>query len=625
MKPVLIDYETFYHKTDYSVRDLGNWRYCADPRFDAYLVSVYDGTEGWVGHPSNLNWDALQGCLLLAHNASFDSRVTTRLTELGKAPSWLANYNHINCTANMTSALLGHRSLDAAILAHSGEYLDKGIRDQMAGLTWDQMVEKGMAENVAKYAMRDSVKAFKLWNDLSPKWSSFEQRISQLTLKQCARGVAIDVPLLDSYMVRLREALFFMEKNLPWVAEEGAKPTSPKAIASQCRKVGIPAPPVKTHDEEGFDKWLLTYGPQFKWVAQIGEFRKLHKLMGTLETIKERLRPDGTIDFSLLYFGAHTGRFSGGGAGLNLQNLRKTPLYLMGREIVFPPAELLDTKRKKELAEWLAVNTDLALDVRRLLIARPGKQFIIPDLSQIEPRCLNWLAGNHDLLRAIEAGYSYYEAYAKLCEAWRGEPNTIKGELGDAGYTLLKNKALGLGYQMGPDRFCEYAGVEPEEAQEAVANFRAANPLVVELWNTLEVAFKRSHGKDFEMDLPSGRTLTYRDVRRVPRMKKNKETGKPETKLVFTADVGGKRVELYGGKLTENITQAMARDVFCEHLLTLEQTVGDVIFHVHDEAIVECDLDVKVKDVEDVMRQTPGWCPGLPLASEAKISQCYKK
>lgn len=625
MKPVLIDYETFYHKTDYSVRDLGNWRYCADPRFDAYLVSVYDGTEGWVGHPSNLNWDALQGCLLLAHNASFDSRVTTRLTELGKAPSWLANYNHINCTANMTSALLGHRSLDAAILAHSGEYLDKGIRDQMAGLTWDQMVEKGMAENVAKYAMRDSVKAFKLWNDLSPKWSSFEQRISQLTLKQCARGVAIDVPLLDSYMVRLREALFFMEKNLPWVAEEGAKPTSPKAIASQCRKVGIPAPPVKTHDEEGFDKWLLTYGPQFKWVNQIGEFRKLHKLMGTLETMKERIRPDNTIDFSLLYFGAHTGRFSGGGSGLNLQNLRKTPLYLMGREIVFPPVELLQAKYRNELEAWLKENTDMALDVRKLLIARPNKKFIIPDLAQIEPRCLNWLAGNQTLLEAIASGFSYYEAYARLCKGWKGEAGTIKKVLNDAEYTLLKNEALGLGYQMGPDRYTEYAGVTKDEAESAVANFRASNPDVVNLWGTFDRNFRMSHGKDFCIDLPSGRTLTYHNVKRVLRTKKNKETGKPETKLVFTADVGGRRVELYGGKLTENATQAMARDVFCEHLLKLEETVGDVVFHVHDEAIVECDLDVKKEDVEDVMRQTPEWAPGLPLASEAKVSLCYKK
>src|ERR1035441_4913607 len=99
MEPVVLDYETFYHKKDYSIRGSGNWAYTHDPRFDAYMLSVYDGEQGWVGEPKDFNWDALEGKLLLAHNASFDSSVTRRLAELGTAPAEISK-SPWQCTAN---------------------------------------------------------------------------------------------------------------------------------------------------------------------------------------------------------------------------------------------------------------------------------------------------------------------------------------------------------------------------------------------------------------------------------------------------------------------------------------------------------------------------------------------
>src|SRR5438045_1498156 len=100
MNTVTLDYETFYIKNEYSVKDLGNWRYTHDERFDPYLLSVWDGEQSWVGHPADFNWAALDGAMLLAHNAGFDSAVTERLGELGKIPVLT---NPWTCTANMTS------------------------------------------------------------------------------------------------------------------------------------------------------------------------------------------------------------------------------------------------------------------------------------------------------------------------------------------------------------------------------------------------------------------------------------------------------------------------------------------------------------------------------------------
>jgi hypothetical protein len=618
MRPVTLDYETFYIKNEYSVKDLGNWRYTHDERFDPYLLSVYDGEQSWVGNPADFNWAALEGALLLAHNAGFDSSVTERLGELGKIP---VITNPWACTANMTSCLFSSRSLADAMWVARKQRISKGVRDDMNKKNWAGIKAAGMADAVVKYALADSVECFNLWRDYSRRWSPFEQRLSDLTIKQCRRGVKINVELLEEYRHVLQEVIFNLVKSFPWT-KEGKKPTSPIAIAEECRKHGIPGPPVKTRDEEGFELWEKTYGPRFSWVYGAGQWRSLNKLLGSLDTVKERLRPDGTIDFSLLYFGGHTGRWSGGGSGFNLQNLRKEPLFLKDRCMVMVPDEARVSKAA--FKQWKQECTDYALDIRKLFVPREGKKFILCDLAQVEPRVLNWLAGNTQLLDAIKQGYSYYEACARLYEGWTGAPGTIKTSLSDKDYTLLKNKMLGLGYGMGAERFCEYASVDMDTAEKAVADFRANNPLVVDLWHNLDNNFRQSCGGDFTMELPSGRQMVYRDVLREIRTKRNKEK-KLEKRFVWTALTGPDRYESYGGLLTENVVQACARDAFGEHLLELEETTGDVIWHVHDEAITEVEQDVTPKDVEAVMSKTPEWLPGCPLAAEAKEAPHYLK
>lgn len=629
MRPITLDYETFYIKDEYSVKDMGNWRYCHDDRFDPYLLTVYDGEDSWAGHPKDFNWDALEGALLIAHNAAFDSEVTNTLIEKGIAPTWLQQAEW-QCTANMSSALFSARALADVMLVAEGETLSKAIRDAMNKQNWASLVKAKMDKQVVDYGLRDVYKAQGLWTKYSPRWSSFEQRLSSLTMKQCRRGVKINADLLREYIQVLGEVIFYFEKSLPWV-DSGARPSSKPAIAEQCRKCGIPAPGNKgkkgSEEEEAYLEWERTYRKDFPWVTGACTWRSLRKLLSSFQTIEERLRPDDTVDFSLLYFGGHTGRWSGGGGGFNMQNLRKEPIWLQGRSIVDLPPELLKKENKAALADWKKDKYEL--DIRKLFVARPGKKFIISDLSQVEPRVLNWLAGNTELLDAMARGYSYYEAYAGLYKGWKGSPGTIKDDYGLENYTLLKNEALGLGFGMGWERYTEYADVSEEVARATVDAFRTSNPKIASrddgLWTNLEQELLRSTGSDYEIVLPSGRTMTYRNVRRQTRMKWHKEEQKMKSRVVTTVSEGTKRKEVYGGKLAENITQATARDVFGTHLLALEENIGDVIFHVHDEAIVEVEQDVTPRDVEALMSVTPDWLPGCPLGSEAKESQHYLK
>jgi hypothetical protein len=439
MKFIALDFETFYFKTTkkddprrYTIQDLGNWRYTHDERFDAYMVSAYNGVQALACHPDDFDWACLEGATLLSHNAAFDMAVYERLVELGKVPR--VHFADWHCTANMTSYLCCRRALKQAVKHLLGITLSKVERDDMNGKSWEECVKDGSAPALLEYAKNDVIYCWRLWDEFSAQWPEHERKLSQLTIKQGQRGIFIDQPLLEKYKGLVKTAIWTLEGELPWT-ESGAKPTSTKAIAEECRKVGIPTPPIKAHEgEEAFEEWEKTYGPKYPWIVGVGAWRSLNKVAGTLETISTRLRPDGTIDFSLLVFGGHTGRFSGGGSGLNLQNLLKDSLVFSEGRYVGKKADIKELPEGSEL-----------LNMRHLFRARPGKKFIICDAAQIEPRILNWIAGNKELLEKIRQGFSFYESYALTFEGWKGEPGTIKSSLGPERYTRLKNKCVAAG------------------------------------------------------------------------------------------------------------------------------------------------------------------------------------
>lgn len=660
---VSVDFETFYDKkADYDISSLGAWKYCDDARFDPYLIAASDGAESWAGQPKDFNWSSLDGAILVSHNKAFDAMVYEAMVRKGMAPR--VNVAAWHCTANLSSYLCNRRSLKDAASFLLGVTLSKDTRDYANGKHWPDMVKDGRGEEMLAYGRSDAFHCWQLWAKYGHLWPEKERQLSEMTIAQGARGIQVNVPLLETYIVIATQMLGATEQILPWVVE-GKKPTSPKAIAEECRKVGIPGPPVKSHDggEEVFAAWEKNYGAAHPWIANVASYRSLNKFLGSLQTIHERLMPGGIFSFGLKYFGAHTGRWSGD-AGLNMQNLKKTPLYRDENGLLISDfGRLLEISLCKGA---LPGYVTASLDIRSLFVPRPGKRMIISDLAQIEPRVLAWLVRDERMLASMTAGQSPYQAHAEATMDWtRGDMKTlIKSGDGEAKelYALAKARVLGLGYGCGWEKFitvaqmmaglditkddpefvqardeggqlCRDADGEPIvlsgygfNSKRIVKQYREQNPKITALWRQLDDAFKNSVGSCFEMELPSGRKMRYLDVRRECRTVKNPDTGKHERKWMTTAMIGNRRFPLYGGLLTENIVQAASRDVFGEHLLTLSRTKGiDVLFSSHDEAITEVDNDVTPRDVQEIMSVAPDWAPGLPVTAEAVEASHYLK
>ena len=658
---IALDFETFYSKKlKHSVRVQIAEEYCNSPHFEPYLVTVCDGAQSWAGEIKNFNWNSVDGRDLCSHNAYFERSVFKRMKEMGLVPKHVRPRNWY-CTANMTSYMCGRRALDDAVLLLMGIEVKKTVRSDAEGRHWADFTPEEKAAMI-KYGRMDSVYCKELFTRFFDKWPVTERRLSEMTIAQGMHGIQIDRELLDQSIMQTHEMAQNAKNLIPWIGDdiedewEGfedniGKPGSTKCIAEQCRRSGIPCCPVKSDDEEAFVQWELTYAPAHPWIKALASWRSINKLYKTYMLVKQRTRPDGTMPFATKYFGAHTGRWSGD-ARINFQNMRKKPLICRDDGL------MEDNERKindaidthAETGKWPGW-VRYAIDFRHLFTARPGKKMIASDLSQIEPRVLAWLAKDWGMLEMLKTGMSVYEAHARNTMGWKG--GDLKTEDPDQ-YKLAKARILALGYQAAWEKFITMAydlarvditKDDPEfveelneitglmekvsgygyNAKKTVETYRLQNPLIKGLWGRLDDAFKRSIGKDFTMTLPSNRKMVYRKVKCETRIFVDPKTKKARSKTVFTADVGGKRKSCYGGLLTENLTQATARDVFAEHLVRLEDAGMWNLFGVHDEAVLEVDNDVTAADVEEIMSYCPEWLKGCPIRAEAKEIPHYLK
>lgn len=663
MRTIAFDFETFYSKKlKYSLRTSISETYCKSDLFDPYMLSVYDGTESWVGHPKDFNFSAFDGARGIAHNAMFDSTVLREMHARGWCPK--PGFAEIHCSANMTAYLCNRRSLEDAVEHLLKVKVDKSAREDAVEKHWPQDFSADQQRIMSEYALRDAQLTWKLWDKFSNQWTDVERKLSRITIDQGMKGVQVNVKLLEDYIVWTHEMKLRTEKELPWLKDEGEeseswgdfnlKPTSTKCISEQCRRSGIPSPPVKSEDEEAFELWESTYSPKCSWIKCLSAWRSINKLYKTFLVMKERLRDNGTMPFALLYFGAHTGRWSGT-AKINFQNMRKEPLFvnelgLMETDDSRCQSAMQCKRETGNYPEWVK----FAIDFRALIIPRPGKKMIVSDMSQIEPRILAWLSGNTALLDMIRDGMNIYEAHARATMNWAA--GVLKNE-NPGTYKLAKARVLSLGYGAGWEKFIGMAAKEglditaddPEfvdvvnpitgekkqvsgygfNSKRIVKEFRDSNPLLASdtgLWRTLDNAMRRMVGEDFEIELPSGRKMRYEKVRCERRIEPDPETKLPRSRSVYTALVSGhKRKLFYGAKLTENITQATAREVFGEQMVRMDERGWDNLFSSHDEAILEVDSDVTTRDVEHEMSHCPDWLEGCPMTSEAKEVPCYTK
>ena len=193
MRTIALQYQTFtregspihpIHKVDH----LGIWRYCHDERFDPRHIAVFDGKEQWVGPPGDLNWSALDDCELVSPGAAFTSCVHETLVELGRVPALKLGSWH--CLDNLTSFLCNRRSLPEAAKYLLGS--TAGILIGLGGNHGSGAFEPGRLKEMKASALANTLACWNIWNKYEEQWPEPERRLSELTIRQSRRGIAID-------------------------------------------------------------------------------------------------------------------------------------------------------------------------------------------------------------------------------------------------------------------------------------------------------------------------------------------------------------------------------------------------------------------------------------------------
>ena len=342
---------------------------------------------------------------------------------------------------------------------------------------------------------------------------------------------------------------------------------------------------------------------------------------------------DGRVHGLLQFYGAnHTGRWAG--RLVQAQNLPQNhlPDLDLAREIVKTgDEELLDTL-------YASVPGTLSELIRTAFIPKDGCRFLVADFSAIEARVLAWLANEEWVLEEFSGKGKIYEATASRMfhipqeSIVKGNPNYEYRQKG-------KQATLSCGYGGGVGALKAMGAKMPEEEMQPLVDaWRAANPNIVAFWSALDRAARTVIRKKTSarvgkvtlywqddkmfMRLPSGRNLCYQS----PHFTGNRFGS--DAIGYYAPNAAGQRVvqETFGGKLAENATQAIARDILAHALLTLEKNGYPVIFHVHDEAVIEMSIGQgALEEACRLMAIAPNWAEELPLRADGYECMYYRK
>lgn len=330
------------------------------------------------------------------------------------------------------------------------------------------------------------------------------------------------------------------------------------------------------------------------------------------------------------FYGANrTGRFAG--RLVQLQNLPQNHLPDLAE------ARSLVKQGNVEALEMLYedIPDTLSQLIRTAFIPRTGFKFIVADFSAIEARVLAWLAGEKWRMRVFAEGKDIYCSSASQMFGVPVEKHGVNGHLRQKG--KIAELALGYGGSVGALKAMGALdmGLNEDELQPLVDAWRSSNPMVTTLWWDVDRAVKQcvhehvsvlTHNIVFTyksgfliIKLPSKRCLYY--VK--PRVEENKYGGESVTYEGVGSTKKWERLESYGPKFVENITQAIARDILLYAMQTLKEY--RIVAHVHDEAIIETDKSVSVQSVCELMGRTPPWAEGLFLRADGYECEFYKK
>lgn len=351
---------------------------------------------------------------------------------------------------------------------------------------------------------------------------------------------------------------------------------------------------------------------------------------------------DGRIRGLTQYYGANrTGRWAG--RMVQLQNLPRN--YLKTLDYARKLAKQKDYTGLKLL--YGNVPDTLSQLIRTAFIPSEGHKFVVADFSAIEARVIAWLAGEQWVNEVFATHGKIYEATASQMFGVPVE-RIVKGNPEYALRQKGKVATLALGYQGGEAALIRMGALEmgltEEELPDIKTRWRQANPRIVDLWYAVDQAAVAAlqtaqaqavkglifalegdlvYGQSFmTVRLPSGRKLYYAR----PFLKEN-QFGRPAVHY-YSVNQNSKKWEAdstYGGRLVENIVQAIARDCLAETLIRIEQRGLQVVFHVHDEVIIDAPMEVTVEEICSLMAEPVPWAPGLILKGAGFENDYYMK
>lgn len=643
--PVVVDFET---RGTISLDQVGGRTYANHPQLEI-LCAVFALPNGsfveWTpGAPPPIAvFDLIRnGVPIMAHNAhGFDRFVWQRL---GWPDATWIDSMHLARVLGLPGSLgaLAGALLDVAKDVEGRALTLAVARLDRAGRL--PIVDAATLERVTQYCRIDVVIVRKAWQKALAVASYIEPDVRELDAQINERGFAFDTALAN--------AIVRCERTLAQDAQR-ATSTSSRVLASSGKlrrafmDAGIAIPDVRRSTLVSLlDDPDLSEDIRLLINARLASSGiTSHKLNAALR----RVGADGRVRDTLAYCQAHTGRWAG--RGFQPQNLPRGALKSEeDLESAITATMNGDVATLREIAEAVGVSVleVSASLVRACVCAPPGRVLGVVDYAQIEARALMWIAGDVAALESFRTGVDPYLAMA--AQLFDVEATLVT----DIQRSLGKALVIGCGYQMGSTRFESYArnqGVDWSKLEitpdAAVQAWRSAHPCVAGhavaggrgrsggLWQEMQYAAERAargarvelgpllwqrHGADVVCFLPSGRPLVYRNVRL-----ENRPTRWGKTRLVFTYEHRGQRVETYGGKLTENVTQALCRDLLADALVRLDRAGICIVLHVHDEIVAELEDDSQLVEMESLMCHMPRWAGGLPLKATGHSARRYRK
>ena len=654
-----IDVETF---SDVDLKKCGVYKYASSPNFEILLfgvsvdggeVTVYDLASGDTVPEEIIRALSDDSVIKWAYNASFE-RVCLSVWLRRNYPQYFSSYSIEEDTVRN---YLDPSSWRCSLVW--GAYM--GLPLSLEGIGKVLKLEnQKMAEGKAliryfcvpcKPTKANGGRTRNLPEHDPVKWSTFiaynkrdvetemaiQQKLSKFPVPEFLweeyhldqeindRGIQLDMVLVEQAIAInecSREDLSAKMRQLTALEN----PNSVQQMKEWLTKHGLE---VDCLDKKAVKELLKTAPPELAEVLELR--RQLAKSsVKKYQAMQNAVCADGRARGMFQFYGANrSGRWAG--RLIQLQNLPQNHM-----------AHLEDSRNLVRSGDYAllsalydSVPEVLSELIRTAFVPRDGYKFIVSDFSAIEARVLSFLAGESWRLKVFAENGDIYCASASAMFHVPVEKHGQNAHLRQKG--KIAELALGYGGSVGALKSMGALemGLAEEELQPLVDAWRTSNPNIVQLWWDVDNAVKttvrqrldtETHGIRFRyrsgmlfIILPSGRQLCY--VK--PKMGTNKFGGESVTYEGVGSTKKWERIESYGPKFTENVVQAISRDILMYAMRTLSHCF--IVGHVHDELIVECGMDVSLDAVCDQMGRTPPWIEGLNLRADGYETMFYKK